>query len=250
LPIRRAVVYGRATMTNSRQNFSLTGHSIAFDPRIDAVRDDLADVKLADRLFAPHYAQGTPMACVVPHSAVCEAPDGPQITELLNGEHFMVLDVSGGWSWGYCAHDHYVGYLKADALGHAQGRREETRAVDIASAAERYLDMAYVYGGRGGAGIDCSGLVQRSAAATGVAAMRDSDMQQATLGRALDAGENLSRNDLVFFPEHVGIMLDPTTLIHATRHRNGVSIEPLASVITRIAARHPEPVLARKRIEP
>ena len=32
----------------------------AIDPRVDAVRRDLADVRLAERVFAPHYAAPLP----------------------------------------------------------------------------------------------------------------------------------------------------------------------------------------------
>jgi cell wall-associated NlpC family hydrolase len=35
---------------------------------------------------------------------------------LLPGEAFAVLEISGGWAWGYCRHDHYVGYVEAIAL--------------------------------------------------------------------------------------------------------------------------------------
>ena len=27
-----------------------------------------------------------------------------------------MLEISGGWAWGYCRHDHYVGYVEAIAL--------------------------------------------------------------------------------------------------------------------------------------
>ncbi|MDF0752810.1 hypothetical protein NLU14_21530, partial [Marinobacter sp. 71-i] len=40
----------------ARKRFSLKGRSVPIDPRVDAVRRDLADVRLADRVFAPHYA--------------------------------------------------------------------------------------------------------------------------------------------------------------------------------------------------
>ena len=39
------------------------------------------------------------------------------VSQLLHGEGFDVLDVAKGWAWGYCVHDHYVGYVPADALG-------------------------------------------------------------------------------------------------------------------------------------
>src|SRR3546814_14470446 len=39
------------------------------------------------------------------------------ISQLLLGEEFAVLDVGGEWAWGFCRHDHYVGYVPAAALG-------------------------------------------------------------------------------------------------------------------------------------
>ena len=46
-----------------------------------------------------------------------EAADGAeQVSELLPGEHFAVLDITAGWAWGYCLADHRVGYLEAIEL--------------------------------------------------------------------------------------------------------------------------------------
>src|SRR3546814_20602397 len=39
------------------------------------------------------------------------------ISQLLLGEEFAVLDVGGEWAWGFCRHDHYVGYDPSAALG-------------------------------------------------------------------------------------------------------------------------------------
>jgi len=38
------------------------------------------------------------------------------LSQLLLGEDFHVLDTAAGWAWGYCDHDHYVGYVRQDAL--------------------------------------------------------------------------------------------------------------------------------------
>src|SRR3546814_12871903 len=43
--------------------------------------------------------------------------DAEQTSELLFGEGFALLDLTGGWAWGYSLADHYVGYLAANALG-------------------------------------------------------------------------------------------------------------------------------------
>ena len=60
--------------------------------------------------------------------------------------------------------------------------------------------------------------------------------------------EELRRGDLVFFPSHVGLMVDRDRLIHASSHSMQVTIEPLADVVARYAADSDQPVLARKRL--
>lgn len=48
----------------------------------------------------------------------CAASDNAEASsQLLHGESFAVLDVTGAWAWGYCEHDHYVGFVRATALG-------------------------------------------------------------------------------------------------------------------------------------
>ena len=43
--------------TPPRKAFALTGRSVTLDPRTHPVRADLADVRLAAQVFAPHYAE-------------------------------------------------------------------------------------------------------------------------------------------------------------------------------------------------
>ena len=38
-------------------------------------------------------------------------------SQLLRGDAFAVIDLSGGWAWGYGLHDRYVGYVREEALG-------------------------------------------------------------------------------------------------------------------------------------
>jgi cell wall-associated NlpC family hydrolase len=105
-------------------------------------------------------------------------------------------------------------------------------ATDPASVAESFVGAAYQWGGRESLGLDCSGLVQQALAACGKACPRDSDMQQAALGRPVE-DDVLRRGDLVFWSTHVGMMLDDTRLLHATGHHLAVVIEPLAEVAAR-----------------
>lgn len=107
-------------------------------------------------------------------------------------------------------------------------------ATDFVAVAERCVGAAYLWGGREGAGLDCSGLVQLALFACGRACPRDTD-QQAQMGVAVAAGET-RRGDLVFWRGHVGIILDGGRLLHANAHHMAVAIEPLAGAVERIRA--------------
>jgi cell wall-associated NlpC family hydrolase len=235
-------------MNDTRRSFGLTGPSKMLDRRSHAMRGDLADIALSGKSFAPHYAIPVERMGIVPHSLIHFTPDGENASELLADERFCLLDTSGGWAWGFTAHDHYVGYIKADALGLPTLPAPVDVADDAVTFAQGFLDMPYVWGGRGGAGIDCSGLVQRALAAVGISAPRDSDMQMKALGEALPDDAPLRRGDLIFFPGHVGMMVDATMMIHATMHHGKTVIEPLSTVVARTAEKHAAPVTARKRL--
>lgn len=133
------------------------------------------------------------------------------------------------------------GFLECDAAGWVWGGHvSEISKVerDFVAVAERFVGTPYLWGGRESAGIDCSGLVQASLEAAGVRAPRDSDMQAAELGTAIDAGAgfaNLRRGDLVFWTGHVGIMLDDKRLLHANAWHMATEIEPLSEAVERIA---------------
>jgi cell wall-associated NlpC family hydrolase len=113
-------------------------------------------------------------------------------------------------------------------------------APDFVVVAEAYRHVPYLWGGKSVFGLDCSGLVQLSLQASGVASPRDSDMQEERLGRPLpnDDLESLRRGDLVFWDSHVGIMSDERMLLHANGHFMQVTTEPLATAVERIARRH------------
>jgi len=83
------------------------------------VRKDVADIALAEWIFAPHYAEARPHAVTTASAMLRTAPkaEAPAGSQLLFGEAFDVLDITRDWAWGYCGHDHYVGYVHADALG-------------------------------------------------------------------------------------------------------------------------------------
>ena len=89
------------------------------DPRTTPIRGDLADIKLAGKLFAPHYAVPIIRTGTAPVTEIFEQPDATSkpVSALMHGEEFAVLDIAGEWAWGYCVHDDYLGYLKFAGLG-------------------------------------------------------------------------------------------------------------------------------------
>lgn len=110
---------------------------------------------------------------------------------------------------------------------------------DFVSVAERFLNTPYHWGGRTSLGIDCSALVQMSLFSAGHFVLRDSYMQEASIGVRLEEPldhASLRRGDLVFWQGHVGILVDAVTLLHANAHFMRVVKEPLSDVIARIQA--------------
>lgn len=123
-------------------------------------------------------------------------------------------------------------------------------ALDFVEIAERFIGTPYLWGGRTRLGIDCSGLVQLSLEAAGESAPRDSDMQQEALGDTLLVPadlEGLRRGDLVFWPGHVGIMIDAIFLLHANANHMATAVEPLQDANAR-ALKAGTPLSAVKRM--
>jgi cell wall-associated NlpC family hydrolase len=281
------------------------------DPRLNAFRPDLADIRLQGRVEAASFVTGEPMQIAAPVADLRREPrpDSGVDTQLLFGETADVFEEHEGWCWVQAHADGYVGYVAYTALSKrivspshivtaprtflypgpdmklpmeaalSMGSRldvvdrAETRgthylvlangsaiiashageiaetANDPVAIAERLLATPYLWGGRSGHGIDCSGLIQLAYSMCGVQLQRDASMQRHSAGMEKfsgQGGEHLRRGDLVFWKGHVAMMRDSSTIIHASGHAMEVVIEDYAEAVRRIGYLYGEPVAFRR----
>jgi hypothetical protein len=96
----------------------LAGRSNQPDPLTHAYRKDLADIALAGRVIASHYAEPAPRHVISASDLrVAASEDSEVIGTLRAGEPFALLDDSLGWAWGYAGDDRRVGYVRSEMLG-------------------------------------------------------------------------------------------------------------------------------------
>ena len=102
---------------HTRKRFSLKGPSAQVDPRVNAHRRDLADVRLAERVFAPHYAAPLLRVLIKPVELRATASlDSDVLARLASNEPFEVLEFAGVHAWGISPSAGLVGYIPAEAL--------------------------------------------------------------------------------------------------------------------------------------
>ncbi|MES2779456.1 MAG: SH3 domain-containing C40 family peptidase [Bacteroidota bacterium] len=94
-------------------------------------------------------------------------------------------------------------------------------AKDIRYISRQFVNAPYLWGGKMPFGIDCSGFTQVIFRSIGIALKRDAYLQ-AEQGTTIAFLEETQTGDLAFFDNeegqitHVGIMLDPHSIIHAS----------------------------------
>ena len=130
-------------------------------------------------------------------------PMGSQLTAMKNGR--------AQWRKNQV---HYKGrtWDPEDAAADAKAIRQLTL---------KFLNIPYLWGGKSVFGLDCSGYVQTIYKFLGVPLLRDA-YQQATQGEPIGFLEETKTGDLAFFDNeegritHVGLLLNPDEIIHAS----------------------------------
>jgi cell wall-associated NlpC family hydrolase len=91
---------------------------MTLDRRLNAVRDDLADIALGRKVSVPRYAEGRPARIVVGLAPVHRAPraEAGLDTFYHYGELVRVFEEKGGYAWCQSRRDSYVGYIEASAI--------------------------------------------------------------------------------------------------------------------------------------
>ena len=104
----------------------------ALDPRLNAFRPDLADIRLKDQVEAERFVAGNPFVVIAPTVGLYRhpRPDALLENELLYGERVKVFETTDeGWSWVQSETDDYVGWIGHDAL--APKSTEPTHIVSV-----------------------------------------------------------------------------------------------------------------------
>jgi gamma-D-glutamyl-L-lysine dipeptidyl-peptidase len=111
----------------------------------------------------------------------------------------------------------------------------------IQQLARSYLYAPYQWGGRGVSGIDCSGFSQMVMKQCGLSIARDAS-QQVLQGETISFLQEAQCGDLAFFDNaegkinHVGILIDNNTIIHATEASGYVVLDKIdqQGIVSRI----------------
>jgi hypothetical protein len=88
------------------------------DCRLNAIRDDAADIALQSLVTREKYITPTRGICVVPTAPVFSQNNCAReiVTELLFGEEVKIFEDDGSYSWIQSTDDHYVGYVESHSL--------------------------------------------------------------------------------------------------------------------------------------
>lgn len=121
--------------------------------------------------------------------------------------------------------DLFARLLALQSAGSVPAAPAATTGSDIATTAQKYLGVPYVFGGEDASGIDCSGLVQRTLADLGIDAPRLVS-GQSTIGTEVASIDQVQPGDLIVLDggEHIVIAIGDGKVIHAPEPGRNVQI--------------------------
>jgi len=136
----------------------------------------------------------------------------------------VLSEVPSGWTQIILA-DGRIGFIRSAFLSPFPPKVDREF---ICQTAKYYLGTQYRWGGKTPLGIDCSGLCFMAYWLNGVSIYRDARIEPDFPIKKISPAR-AREGDLLFFPGHVGMLLDENTMIHSAEASNGVVIEPLTS---------------------
>ena len=166
-----------------------------------------------------HNAPKINAICDIPYTYIYQEPDlksRPVMRiSMMSRLHVLTEEARGSF-----VHVKDLGWVHAR---HVSALGDLNHRTDPVVTARKFVHTPYVYGGRTGWGIDCSALVQIALARSGIKIPRDSSDQKDELARPWKCpafsndlyATELRDGDLVYFPGHVGMMVDDERMIHA-----------------------------------
>lgn len=177
-----------------------------------------------------------------------------QVSQLLFGETYEILDQTEKWAFIQSKHDNYKGWIDLKLVSELNfepnlncvhtntpafiefgGKKilvspgsflpnTFSEKADVFKLFSDHCGIPYVWGGKSFFGLDCSGFVQIYFRCLGVELPRDA-YQQANVGNTIHLLEESHTNDLAFFDNsegkitHVGIIIrnmDHFSILHAS----------------------------------
>lgn len=183
------------------------------------------NIRLADP--APEGLRTLPIVLMVSRT------DAPGVIPLAAGSELVIHERRPEHWLAETPEGQRVQIPRSAALAPAE--RAELRAQSHAlgaqavAIADSWRGVPYLWGGKSGWGLDCSGLTQLVYEILGLRLPRDADQQLKALP-PVDSWDDVARGDLLFYPGHVAIWAGEGEAIHASSPRGAVVREEAARV--------------------
>lgn len=93
---------------------------MGLDRRLTPANGRVADIALEGKVEAAQFLAPVARQIAVPVADLCAAPDGGRDRQLVWGAEVAVYELRAGWAFVQSRVDGYVGYVRAEYLGHGE----------------------------------------------------------------------------------------------------------------------------------